>query len=58
MYHCSLDENLNKCSFYNKGKCLNKDNKCGFQIRNTKLNSQKKEEKWFEKYYRTSKPLR
>lgn len=51
--HCELDEELNNCKCFDNGLCKNK-NKCSFQMSELRANTEKhkREEKWFEKYYR------
>lgn len=54
---CTLSKDINNCPFCDMENmlCDKEDTKCAFQV---KENEKPKEEKWFEKYYKNSKPKR
>lgn len=56
---CTLSEDINNCPFYDKEKreCNNTLHSCGF-VRDDfgERNVSQKEEKWFEKYHKDSRP--
>lgn len=52
--NCSLADDINKCPFYINQLCTN-ENKCSFQVSNTKQNETAnyvREERWYTKYYK------
>lgn len=56
---CNLSKEINTCPFCNIENmiCNKEDTKCAFQEKE-KVKTDKKEEKWFEKYYKDSKPVK
>lgn len=56
---CNLSKEINTCPFCDIENmiCNKKDTKCAFQERE-RVKADIKEEKWFEKYYKGSKPIR
>lgn len=50
---CTLDSGINDCPFFRKenNNCTNK-RKCSFQKSDTAQTEYKREERWYEKYYK------
>lgn len=60
---CLLPEDINNCPFFNKEKmeCTNTDTKCTFRKEsdeNIVNNQYIRKERWYEKYYKNSRPAK
>lgn len=61
MVKCNLSKEINNCPFcdIDKMECKNNDTKCSFRIDDKEdIAERTRKEKWYEKYYKNSKPVR
>lgn len=64
MKKCKLDKSVNKCEFFEKNCRCNNANKCSFQevepedVEDATVgnNGYVRKERWYEKYYKNSRP--
>ena len=69
MKKCNLDAPVNKCEFFGRNLICNNSNKCSFQEvdpedveeiivkkNGVKKNGYIRKERWYEKYYKDSRP--
>lgn len=57
---CSLSKDINNCPFCNldKMECNKDDTKCAFQVKEEQNEVYKREARWYEKYYKGSRPVK
>ena len=58
---CTLPQDVNSCPYYNKGKCKDNKSSCSFKKdsgEDKTYRPYERGERWYEKYYKNSRPVK